>query len=234
MYTEIWMQEKKQKILLHLIILTAIAMSIASSFTPIIKFDYSDVLEEYGYETSDQFWVLERFLFFSKISVYDLRDTIDEKGREYYKYSFAGITIFTSGQKGDWIVLTDYNVDHEILISRSLGSMIELVLTPTFLILFIYFLYKIVNNNCSSIYRKNIFLLYLCLFLLLILIATIFGFYSSVVYSDSQNLGFTSFIHFGYGFYLICASIILFFIAYIIQFYFFKISKETVYIKDKK
>ena len=219
------MQEKNKKTLLKIIFLSAIALMITSIFSPIISFDYSDVLKEYGYNNPDWYWTAEGSLFVDKLSVFTFSEEMNKKVSEFYRYTILALFRIEIGEKGDWTEITDYNIDKETLFSKGLTSMVGFVFSSILLFLFIYFCYSYIKYNYNY-NRKNKYLLFLGFVTLILVIFKIIGVYMNIDYHDTQNIGYTNFLTFGYGFYLACIGIFLFFISYFIQYYFLNFSNN--------
>jgi len=217
-----WMHNKDKKNILNFTLLIAISLSTVSFFSPVTCFNSSDVLDDKGYEEYDWYWTLESSFLLNKLSIYDFKNTIDENGNVYYRYSIIDITIYESGQKGDWIELSDYTIDEPNLLSRSLGSMIILIIYFILGALFFYFSYK----TLKQYYKENNYIFYMGLISLTIFLAFIIVSCTNINFYDTQKLGYINYISFGYGFYLAMTSIILFFVLYFIRPYFLDFKKE--------
>jgi len=210
------MKTKNEKVLLNLVVLSAVATAVITVFVPVICWDQSEVLENSGIEHPELYCTLGySTLSFKYYSIYDYRDK--NSLSEYHRYGFLGFAIFESGNQDltkEFSVITDYDIKDSSFFSQSVMSMLDAVIPIVWLIFLAYFCYKALRGTSQN---KQVYFLYAGLVTLLMLIVKIIGVYLTFEYIDINNQGFTSGLSFGYGFYILTVSIILFFTMFIVQ-----------------
>jgi len=224
------MKQNLKKSILNLILLAAIALFIVSLFSPIVCFDQSDVLEESGYEDYQWYWMRENSIVLSKLTVYDFRDTMSEEGHAFYRYLLLTNFVLYEIGESEAETITEYDREEPAFISTTMADFFAIICFPIAFILIIYLLY---NGFKYFFIRKNNFFMYLGLLLVVGYIIFFFGQYYFFDFVDTEDLGYTNVLNFGYGFYTSIACIVLFFIIHFIQRYFLDFSKENV-IKEIK
>jgi len=223
------MQEKNKKTILNIIIIFSISLTTASLFTPILKFDYSDVLTAHGYENPEWYWTYESTVFYSHRTEYYFGENTNEKPSEYHFYKiFHGMFNIESG-KSSAVIVSEYNRGESPFISNTITQMITMILAVIFLFSGVYFIYKGIK---LCFIKKNKYFLYIGIICLIGLTGFILASYYDFYFADSNNLGYINFIQPGYGFYLFCIAIALMFMAYIIQSYYLDLPKEETILKN--
>jgi hypothetical protein len=218
------MHKKNKKLLLNLIVLSAIACAVVSVLAPCISLDLSNLLEEYGYEDPDYYHIIEVSPVIWHVTTHDFRDPSNPTiGHEYI---FLNLLTFGDGKGIDinTIVVKDPKVyfgeSNSII---NVLSIIYVILDVLVFSLFFYFFYMGIKNIGV---KKTRYFLYSTILGVIILVLFVIGSYYVFDIIDLDNLGYIYFVNFGYGFYLGILSIILFFIVYIIQQYFWIFSEE--------
>lgn len=224
------MQEKNKKTILNIIIIFFIASITAGLFTPVIKFDYSDVLKAHGYENTEWYWTYESTVFYSHRTEYYFGENTNEKPSEYHFYKiFHGMFNIESGRSTAGIV-SEYNRGESPFISNIITQMITMTLAVILLFSGVYFIYKGIK---LCFIKKNKYFLYLGIMGSIGITSFILASYYYFYFSDNSNLGFINFIQPGYGLYLFCIAIALIFAAYIIQSYYLELpEKQSLWISD--
>lgn len=222
-----WMQEKNKKTILNIIILMAISFAFISLFAPINCIDYSDVLEQNGYENPDLYWKKETSFLLNHLSEYDYRNS--ENHQEFHRYSLFHLLNFETGEPtGEFSTVNDYDILSENNknppISYTLYNMLELIISFLLFVIFIFFSVKIINKKSN---KKDKYILYNSITILIIFILSIASAFYLNYFKDHNNLGYMDAWTFGYGFYLMIVSITLFFIAYFMKRYFFEFKRKT-------
>jgi len=215
------MKEENKKILLNLFVLAGFSLSIVSLFMPVTCFDFSDVYKNTGLEPLEVNYKRENYILLSLLvshdSEYDYR--ISEKSPVYERYSFAFNINFEKGEPTGVFYKYEY-YDHasenENILSHGSAerSFLTIVCRILFLVLFFYFIlkgFKKIQNKSNRylLYAGFIFMLGTIIMLILI--------YDSFRVADNLKLGYVDVLTFGYGFYLVVASVALFFISYLFQ-----------------
>ncbi len=221
------MKEKTKKTVLNIIILMAISFAFVSFFAPISCLDYSDVLEQNGYENPDLYWKTETSMLLSHFSEYDCRNS--EKPQEFHRYILFKFLKFETGiSTGEFTSISDYDIssenDKNLQLSNSLINMARILISFFFFVLFIYFSYKIIKNIEN---KPDKYILYnAILFIIIFVYVIISGIYINYL-KDVNNLGYMDAWYVGYGFYLIIGSIVLFFMAYFLTRYSLDYKEKT-------
>jgi len=222
-----WMQEKNKKTILNIIILMAISFAFISLFAPINCIDYSDVLEQNGYENPDLYWKIEQSIFLKDFSEYDYR--YPDSPQEFHRYTIFHFLKFETGiSTGEFTSISDYDVSSEnnknLQLSNSLINMAGILISFFFFVLFIYFSYKIIKNLEN---KPGRYILYNAVLFIIIFVSVIIsGIYINYL-KDVNNLGYMDAWYFGYGFYLMIGSIVLFFMAYFLTRYYLDYKEKT-------
>lgn len=222
-----------KKTLLKIVILTAIILSIISLFVPMIIMDYSDVLDDLqkqGYDVPKRYSKLETSILLWIHSVYNYNNP--DSPPVHQSYRLFNLIEFEKGKPIDiesaLININDQDILNkrgDFLFSTNIASLIYIAIFPIGLAIFIYLIYKGFKNIGI---KKTKYFLYLGILPSVIFILFLVGNYLYLSIVDFNDLGYTKYITLGYGFYTVIASIILFFIAYILQQYFIKIPEKTV------
>jgi len=213
---------------LKYLIIIACVWAILAFLMPIISFDLSELYIDQGIENPKELYFKHESSFcFSNLHIYNNQDSAHPY--EYHRLSlFYGLHTITSGENPELFLIShDYyinDIQDWSLLSFSNIRMIALCFGLIFSALFLFLVYKILSNlkNLNSRY-----LLYSGCILLIMLLGSLFIIYITWDMSDNLNLGYSNYLHFDYGFYLIIASIVLFFTASIIDKYFNKFLKEN-------
>jgi len=226
------MQDKNKKTILNLIALIAASLAIVSMFLPTVSLDYSNVLEKNGYQKPDLYWRGESSFTYTHYSVYDDRN--QDTPSEYHKYKLFNFFIFETGDKSisdTFSTVTFYDkisVDKEAFLTDSNASIIWSVFGLIILLLCIFFCYRgikycTVKKTKDFLFLGIIGLIFSSVFVLLN--------YFSYDFADINELGYSKYFNFEYGFYVFYVSIFLFFVVYFIQKYFLDLPDETDVIK---
>ena len=217
------MQNKNKKILLNLVFISAIALGITSLFVPTTRIDYSDLYEDSGYTNIERYAVLESSPILTRYVEYDFSKS--NAPSENHRYSILTIFHFESGEPvkikaSVYLNDTDYVIESYGLID--MFSMIYVV----FEIVLTAILFLLLYRGFKNMYQKNRYFLYLGLVSLVIFVLTIIAIYYTENLADINNLGYTNYLTFQYGFYLGIVAIILFFTAHILQNYFIEHTEQ--------
>ena len=214
------MKNKNKKLLLNLIVISAVALSIAPIFTSIYNTDYSG---EFG--SQDDPWkvtmVYEIALFYTHRN-YKINDL---SGNFYLIFNLYKIK-----DQGHKKIFETYSTTENEGSVMSYGSLINKLIFVAFGGFFTIFLYFFCYKSIKEINRKKtIFPLYAGIMVLIIVVACFFAFST---YIDDQEYEYDkldnqrdinnnkiefSDIRLDLGFYYLITSSILFFITYFIQ-----------------
>lgn len=222
------MQDKHKKIILNIIILSALASTFVSLFSPITSIDYSDVLEKNGIKDPTLYWKYERSLILHHYSVYYSNNEVNS---EYHRYSDDFYIInFESGDKSLADEFSSLSFYRSYLSNRDnpfatgLSNIINLTCLIFVFLLFVFLVYKGIKNIYVG---NNKYFLYIAILLIISLIIFLIMTYYLFDFMDYKNLGYTDVINLGYGFFTIIASTFLFLIVFFMQKYFLDLPKET-------
>jgi len=218
------MRIKNKKTILKIIMLGAIASAIVSLFVPNVTFDYLDVLKKNGNEYPEVYCKIEYSPLIIHFVGYNYED--GENPIVYDRYKILYGLIKTESGKGKGIHFsgtTDYDITNSdnLLVSKAGFDFLTIVGLIFFLVLFSYFCYKIFREDEYN----TRYLLYESLLLLVIVIGYPISIYYSYYIIDINNMGFIDSLIFGYGFYLMIVSTVLFFISYLLKKHFFDIKE---------
>lgn len=227
------MQEKNKETVLKIIILTAIILTAISFFAPMASIDYSDVLddlEKQGYNPPRTYVKKEVSLVLWKHSIYDFSDP--NSPSEHHSYRLFNLIEFETEKpiNIDSTLINPKDLDllnekGDIFFSTNIASLIYVALFPIGLAIFIYLIYKGFKNIGI---KKTKYFLYLSILTPIISILFIAANYFYIDTIDFYNLNYINYMIIEYGFYIGMAGIILFFIAYILQQYFIKITEKKL------
>ncbi len=220
------MKNKDKKFVLNLFALIAVALTIASIFTPLYSSDTFDYYKDMGYEYEDiSFrWIVESSILFSRWNIAIGNMT----GVKYFIFGiFPYETEEFKEMNIEGLQLASYELISEDVEPRSNMVVIVISLLISILLLasFFYFCYKGIK---SCVRKKTRYLLYAGFISFFITFGSFFVFYFSLNLIESKNdwLQFTDYFKFEYGFYYMIVSIILFFIAFVLQNYFIDFSED--------
>ncbi len=227
------MQDKNKKNILKIFAFIATSLTIVSMCLSVVSLDYSNILEKNGYQKPDLYWRMDSSFLFFHYSVYDYRD--QNNSSEYHRYNLFYFFIFETGDKSISDSFSHVNfydgisVDKEIFFTDSATSITWLLFAFVILLLCIFFCYRGIKY-CTIKKTKD--------FLFLGIIGLIFSFvfivlrYFAYDFVDINELGYTKYFNFEYGFYVFYVSIFLFFVVYFIQKYFLDLPDETDVIRN--
>ncbi len=219
-----WMKEKDKKILLNVIVLVAVILGFISFFAPTISADYSDLLKELGTENPEKYIKSKHAPLLHHHITYDFSNPDDPS--EYHIYTFFQFFKFETGTYREINSAHKLNPDLYYINQASnflnVFFMLYILMLIILPILLIYFIYKGIKN----IYNKTRYFLYLFILTLTTCVIFMIGMYYSINSQDINNLGYTDIITIEYGFYLSIATIVLFFLAHILQNYYLEYPKE--------
>ena len=227
------MKEKDKKLLLKLIVIVAIAIGFLYLFVPSFFIDFSDLSKYSGVENPEKYVKIEYAPFLIHEIAYDFSNSDDPS--EYHIYYFLNILKFETGEARD--ISSPHMQNPDIYYINKSSNFINIFYMSTFLaliivpILIFYFLYKGFKSIDN---KKTKYFLYAGFVNLIVFVFYITAYFYFIKSMDIYNLGYTSFINIGYGFYLVIISIILFFFAYILQNYYIKYQKEKTVSSDNK
>lgn len=214
------MKNKDKKFVLNLFALIAVALTIASIFTPLYSSDALDHFKDMGYEYEDiSFrWLVESSILYSRWNIaignitgikYFIFGIFPYETQEFKEINIEGLQ------------LSSYELISEGVEPQSNMTIIiiSLLISVLLLISFFYFCYKGIK---SCVRKKTRYLLYAGFISFFITFGSLFVFYFNLNFIQSKNdwLHFTDYVKLEYGFYYMIISIILFFIAFILQNYF--------------
>lgn len=219
------MKTKNKKLLSNLIIFIAITATVISLFVPVVSWDYY-VLDTNSVEDPDMHLKISyTTLLLRYYSIYDLRNTYHPS--EYNNYGFLDFTFFESGNhelKSSFSDVSDYHVKNTGFYSISVIFMLAIIAPFLWLILFSYFCYKGLKSSSKN---KSKYFLYAGVINLITLIVAIISFNFLFDYIDIYNVGFSSRLGFGFGFYSFVLSIVLFFGFFVFKYFFPEWSEKT-------
>lgn len=218
------MKEKDKKILLNMIVLVAISLGFISLFAPTISNDYSDLLKKLGTENPEKYTKHEITPILIHSIAYDFSNP--DNPSEYHIYNFFQFLKFETGTPRETDYAHETNPDLYYINQASNFSnifvMFYIIASITFPLLLIYFIYKGIKN----IYNKTRYFLYVGSIILISVVIFMVGMYYSINSLDIYNLGYIDITTIEYGFYLGIVTIVLFFLAYILQNYYLEYPKE--------
>jgi hypothetical protein len=220
------MKNKDKKFILNIFILIAISLIIASIFTPLYSFNTIDHFESEGYTYEDIGfkWIFEYSIIFNRWTF----TTENLTGIKYFIFGFIPFeTLQWNKMNINQLESTSYNFISEGVEPSSNILLIIAVLVSS-IILFISFFYFCYKGIKFGVRKKTRYFLYAGVNACLINIISFLAFYFSLIVIESKNdwLKFTNFIKFEYGFIYMLISIVLFLIAFIIQYYFIDFTKD--------
>ena len=200
--------------ILSYLILIALASSIASLFAPTTSLSMLDVNEYYEIDDFTHYWEATGSFFYRTVTGYEIRNS--DNPTVLYNKLHVLIFEFTGGEHPEQFTstLTDYYSEENSIISLTFHNLVYLVFFSIATIFFVFYYYKTYQNIN---YKKSKYSLYCGTILLIALIFNIASTYYYNNFVDRQNRGFIYFTKFEYGFYLMIASIVLFFITYFLQ-----------------
>ena len=219
------MKNKDKKLMLNLFVLIAIALTIASIFTPSLSSNSLDYYEKGGFTYNDVGfkWVVDSSIIFS-------RWTVSIGNITAAKYFIFGFFPYET-ELWKEVNLEGLQIMSYDLISEDVAPSSNILITGilliifTLLISFFYFYYRGIKN-CSR--KKTRYFLYDGIIVLFIAIISffVFNFSLNLIESNKTWLELTDYIKFEYGFYYMIISSVLFFSAFVLQNFFIDYSED--------
>jgi hypothetical protein len=213
------MNDKNKKFILKLIVIFAIVIATTSLFLPFTSFDLRDYYKENGINY-DAYWKYDMSYVIYHFSTYD--NTI-EAASNYDKYVIlTAIPISETGQFSDKFqsMWANENIPNSSITATRISSTTILIL---FLFLFSFLSYQ---SFKYCILKKTRYLFYSGVIILIGVVCLISYAIITMNIIDSNNFGYNNYRTYGPGFYLMIVSIILFFIAHLMQTYFLKLPEK--------
>jgi hypothetical protein len=209
-----------KKTVLNYILIAAFALMISSFFVPIASFSTLDYSKGIGNENPEVYWEEENNWIYSHLNAYSYEN--DEKVNFYSKTRIL-ILYFYSGDYSDYLSNVDDYTRRDYSLSRAVLELITIMFGLLSIVLLSYFSLKSFKNVGvgKSKYHLNVGIMVLG-----ILILFLFNIYYIYYFTDTKNVGYINFVRLNYGFYLLIASAVLFFIAYFIESYFIRSKNE--------
>ena len=204
-----------KKFLLNVIVISAVALSIAAIFTPISSFDMLDYYDSKDIQDPESHWSLHSYFFLAHY-------TFNKGSRTAERYGIFHVLYYDTPEWGELNsggnLVAKYG---SVPSSNALNVMSFLVFGALGLFAYFYFCFKSLKV-CGK--KKTKFFLYSGIIGLAVISSSIISLNFNLNFLYNSSL--SDFIRLDYGFYYIVIASVLFIIAYFTQTYLVDFSEE--------